>query len=39
MRWDISESLSRMCGLFDPYSGKYYRWRVLPWGTNIAPFI
>ena len=39
MRWPISDNMSRMCGYLDKATGLFYRWKVLPWGTNVAPFI
>lgn len=39
MRWPVSEIMSEMCGIFDAATGKFYRWKVLAWGTNPAPFI
>lgn len=39
MRWPVPKILSEMFGIYDQATGRYYRWKVLAWGTNIAPFI
>ncbi len=39
MHWPLHEDVKRKCGVIDVVTNTYYRWNVLPWGTNIAPFI